>query len=52
MKCTCKGAFEDILRWNAEDEIASAFAIEVLMVDELWETVGIEQFDIVDELQV
>ena len=52
MQITHERAFVDVLLWNTEDEIAGTFAVEILMVNELCLTIGIEQFNSVDELQV
>ena len=52
MKRTCKVAFEDVLLWNKNLDLAGAFTIEVLVVNQLWFTICIKQFNTVDELQV
>ena len=49
---TCPGAFEDILLGKGKDNTASTLAIEVFLVEELSLTLSIEQFHVVDELQV
>ena len=52
VKISHEGAFIDILLRNTEDETTCALAIEVHVVDELRNRVGIEQLHAIDELQV
>ena len=47
-----EGALEDILTRKTEHQVAGALAIEILMFQKLWLTLGIQQLNAVDELQV
>ena len=42
----------DVSCWYAEDDAAGAFAVELLVGDDVHGRVGIKQLDSVDELQV
>ena len=52
MKSAHKAAFENILPRHTENEIVGALAIEILMVNQLRNSVGIKQFNTIDEFQV
>ena len=42
VKNTYEGAFENILLWNTENKIICSLTIKILLVDQLWEAIGIE----------
>ena len=52
MKDTHKGTLVDVLLRKTNRDLVGALAIEVLMVDELWNAICIKQLNTIDELQV
>ena len=52
MKRTCEVALIDVLLWNKNLDLAGAFTIEVLVVNQLRNTVCIKQFNTVDKFQI
>ena len=52
MKDTHKGTFVDVLFRKTNRDLVSALAIELLMIDDLWNAICIKQLNTIDELQV